>query len=668
MRAIVGALLGAVTWAVLARTLPSIAGPATFVGAWFLFTVGPGIAMTGSLTRNSGGLTRVIVALGAGTAAAPVLIDCLGRLHAVPIFPYVAAALAGGGALSWRAQRDGATRTAFGDVVACAGVVALALSLGIVVFAHRLESTAAGVILNGEYDTADLSYYAAEASEASHTVPPMASYYSGHHLNAAYYPQLVPAMIHRFAGVPLLPIYFGYAWPTFLALSALTGFLLVRTVASRAVAVLAVALILIGSDFSYLWGWTLDHNPPAWDYVLWPTNFLSPTMQLLQFNTWGPSMPVFLTALYAIVTSLNSAKSRAWIVVSAVLLAVLFEFKPFAYAIVMAALGAAAVFSGRDWQSRWRLAATLVFTIVLTVPFLLEAALLDPGDRRTRLVIEPFALPKRMLIKLDLVGAFTNLAGRLSPVAPLRTPLFLLMATALFLAVGVGVRWLGAPGVWRAVRHRGVENTPAWRFLGWGVVAGVMVPFVIATDPYVDSLQFYVTGLYLMWIFAAAALVDFARLRPRIGAVAIAVAIAVSLPSSVHYLARRWADYDRPPRVTLDAAEVQIADFLRTHSDPETTVILHDRPLSPSLMTVLSERRIVLGWDVRYSAVGGEARLGDVNAFFSGAGNGDASFEILARYHVTHVIVRTQDRVHPDVIARLKPLRQFPDVTLYAVP
>ena len=46
-------------------------------------------------------------------------------------------------------------------------------------------------MLYGDYDTADLGYYAAEASEAAHTVPPMASYYSGHRLNAAYYPHLV---------------------------------------------------------------------------------------------------------------------------------------------------------------------------------------------------------------------------------------------------------------------------------------------------------------------------------------------------------------------------------------------------------------------------------------------------------------------------------------------
>jgi hypothetical protein len=661
-------VLGAAAWAALGLVLSLIPSPVRFVLVWFVFTFGPGIAITGSMTRDLDRVRRVIIALGAGTAVTPVLIDCLGRLHAVPAFPYVASAMAAR-VLLWRGHRDDRTvRMSSGDMAACAALVALAIGLGAVAFGHRLESTPDGIIVNGEYDSADLSYYAAEASEASHTVPPMASYYSGHHLNAAYYPQLVLAMIHRFGGVPILPMYFGYAWPTFLSLSALTGFLLVRSVASRAVAVLAIALVLAGSDFSYLWGLSLDHDPPAWDYVLWPTNFLSPTMHLLQFNTWGPSMPVFFTVLYAMVRALQT-QSRAWIVVSAVLLAVLFEFKPFAYVILMAALAAAALFSGRDWRARWHFAATAALTAVFTLPFLAGAALLDPGDRRTRLVIQPFALPKRMLIKLDLTEAFTNLASHLSPWPPMRTPLFLLLATILFLAIGVGMRWLGAPGVWRAIRHGGGENAAAWRLLGWGVVAGIAVPFVLATEPYVDTLQFYVTGLYLMWIFAAAALVGFARAHPRFGGMLVGLAVAVCLPSSVHYLSRRWADHERPPRITLDGSEIQIAEYLRMNSDPETTVILHDRPLSPSLMTIVSERRIVLGWDVRYSAVGGEERLRDVNAFFASSHDSpDTALDILGRYHVTHVVVRQQDRVHPAVIARLKPLKQFPDVTLYAVP
>jgi len=190
----------------------------------------------------------------------------------------------------------------------------------------------------------------------------------------------------------------------------------------------------------------------------------------------------------------------------------------------------------------------------------------------------------------------------------------------------------------------------------------------IAIDPYVDTLNFYVTGLYVLWIFTAVALVAVIRRQPAIGAVVMIAAIALTLPSSTHYLERRWRDRERPPRVDLSASEIRIAEYLRNKTDPETTVILHDRPLSPSLTTIVAERRIVLGWDVTYSAVGGQERLRDVNRFFSSVdGNPDAAFETLGRYHVTHVIVRDDDRVHPAVLARLHILMQFPGAALYSV-
>ena len=59
-----------------------------------------------------------------------------------------------------------------------------------------------------------------------------------------------------------------------------------------------------------------------------------------------------------------------------------------------------------------------------------------------------------------------------------------------------------------------------------------------------DTLQFYLAGLYVMWIFAAAALVAFAHRQPTRGGLAIAAAVVLAFPSSGHYLARKWTDQD----------------------------------------------------------------------------------------------------------------------------
>jgi hypothetical protein len=665
-RHVLGGLAGAAAFALLVKLLPALPVPVRFILSWGVFTFGPGVVVAGSVARALDPARRLIVVLGAGSAIVPALLDVLGRLHAVPVFPYVASACAGAGLIAWR--RGAGARTPAAEWMACGAVCALTIALGVIVFSHRLDVSHGAVVLYGDYDSADLGYYAAEASEASHTIPPMASYYSGHRLNAAYYPQLVNGMIHRFGAVPLLDIYYRFAWPAFVTLGALVMYVLVRSLASRSVALLTVIFVVLGSDFSYLAAWFLPHAAVDWDYLLWPTNFLSPTMQVLHFSTWAPSLPVFFTAIFAIVRGLQTGE-RGWLVLSALLVAILFEFKPFAYIVLMAGLSASFVFAHGDGLARLRYAGTIALSALFTVPFLLPILTLDPADRRSRLLVDPFLLPKRMLIKIDETETFMRAAAHLAPWPSLRTPVFLLLATVVFLAVGLGVRWIGAPGVWRAIRRPAGQDAASWRVLAWCVVAGIAIPFVIATDPYVDTLQFYLTGLYLLWIFTAAALVAMARARPAAGAVAVVAAFALSLPSSVHYLAWKWTEATRPAKADLSAGDLLVAQYLRS-TDPEQTVILHDRPLSPSLMAVVSERRIVLGWDVKYSAVGGEERLRDVDTFFDSA-NGDpkAALETLRRYAVTHVIVRDgEDRVHPEVLDRLQLVLRAQEVALYAVP
>src|SRR5262249_20567751 len=287
-------------------------------------------------------------------------IDLLGRMHALAAFPFVASALGGALAVGAVGGAEG-KRPAVEerDAIAIAGLMLFAAALGAIVFWHRLSITADGIQVFGDYDSADISWYAAVASEASHTVPPTASYYSGHQLNAAYYAHLVAAMVHRFWTVPTLSIFFRYAWPTYVTLTCAMAFVLVRQLASRAIAILAVVLLLIGSDFSYLAAWFLPHAAVDWDYLLWPTNFLSPTMQVMHFSTWSPSLPVYLAALFAIVRALQT-RTWGWVALGAFLIGILFEFKPFAWVVLMGGLGASTMFAGGDWDARLRYVATAV--------------------------------------------------------------------------------------------------------------------------------------------------------------------------------------------------------------------------------------------------------------------------------------------------------------------
>ena len=121
--------------------------------------------------------------------------------------------------------------------------------------------------------------------------------------------------------------------------------------------------------------------------------------------------------------------------------------------------------------------------------------------------------------------------------------------------------------------------------------------------------------------------------------------------------------------IDLSRSELSIAAYLQTQN-PDTTVILHDDPTAPSLLAIVSERRVVLGWGRPYYAIGSEARVREVDRLFrSASGKPDEAIETLRRYSVTHVVVRAdRDRVSPALLARLTPVMTFPDAALYAVP
>ena len=140
--------------------------------------------------------------------------------------------------------------------------------------------------------------------------------------------------------------------------------------------------------------------------------------------------------------------------------------------------------------------------------------------------------------------------------------------------------------------------------LAWATVAGIAIPFVLVTEPYNDTLQFYQAGLYVFWIFTAVAMAGIAARNSALGAAVIVLGM-VSLPSSLHYLERRWTDNQRPPLVGITRTEDSHGGSYLRAQDPDTTVVLNDRPLDPSLLAVLSERRVVLAWG-RYAVGSGE--------------------------------------------------------------
>lgn len=659
-RLVVGAVIGALAWVGCSLLVAHLPIWVRFLFALLAFTLGIGSLVAGALVADRPVTEQIIVLCGLGVGFAPTVADVLGRAGALSVFPYVA--LAGAGMFAARVPQS-PRETNWRTPMAALLSVAVAVVTGAIAFGHRLLVDANGITIFGDYDSVDLSYYAAITAELTHRIPPMAPFYSGHALNYSWYPHLLLALVHRFASVPVPEMYFRYAWPAFLAITAATGFVFVRTVASTGIALFATVLVLVGGDFSYVFVWLLRPATYLFDWLLWPTNFLAPTMEVLHFSTWTPSLPVLFSGLYALARADDDKRRTAWIVMAAASFALLVQFKPFAFAVLMTALGAAAACT-RDRSARWHFSATCGLSVLLAVPFLYQVATLY-AESRGHLKISYFLLQWTMLDKLALAERVHAAASRLVATGPWHTAIVLVFATALFFIGGLGMRWTGVPAVFRAIRPSSSERS-IWRLLAWIVIAGVAIPFIVVTEPYHDTLQFYQTALFVLWLFAARAVVRLNAPRAAVAG-AIALALAAAIPSSVHYLAEKAGDGPNHSLVHLSRSELAVADYLRS-LDPERTVVLHDRPLDPSLFVIVGERRTVLAWS-RY-VTGSEVRQREVDRFFASADREPVvALDVLQRYNVTHVIERPgRDRINRVVLSRLRPVLTYPDVVLYEVP
>ena len=360
------------------RGLPPPPGRSTMSRfAWGTFTFGPGVVVAGYVTRRLEGARRLIVVLGTGSAILPAFLDVLGgptsfRRSPTWLGPVPARAWRSGGdpgAASARQWGNGRPTVSFarsrlrwvssssriGSTPAAVASCSTATTIPPTWRAPRC-----GSVRGLAHDSTD-GLVLLRSSLERRVLPPTGQRHDSSLRRCASAGNLLSAGVAHvsYSGPPCL-------------------YVLVRELASRAVALLSVTFGTLGSDFSYLAAWFLPHAAVDWDYLLWPTNFLSPTMQVLHFSTWTPSLPVFFTAIFAIVRGLQSRES-GWLALSAVQLAMLFEFKPFAYIVLLAGLCGAAIFAGRDRPARLRYVATVALSVLCTVPFLLSDPVARPG-------------------------------------------------------------------------------------------------------------------------------------------------------------------------------------------------------------------------------------------------------------------------------------------------
>lgn len=654
-----GAALGIAAWLLL-RTIGD------FLPPWLRFTLtaaalvfGPGAAAICTLASRVAMLPRLVLSFGFGMAVAPALGHGLGKLGAIEIYPYIATALGGSVLAVWWRRSQAAPGTPPRARVAAFLIAVLALTMGNVAYANRIREEPDRTVLFGEYDSYDITYYAAIAAELSHTVPPESPFIAGRSLNHAFYPHLVVALIHRFGNLPILDLYFQYVWPAFLLLAALACFVFVQSIATTGVALLSAVLFITGGSLSYVVAWLRPPDTHLWDGVMWSVNFASPGASSLLFNNWSPTLCVLFAGLYALAAAEREV-SRGWLVAASACFAVTAQFKPFAYGLMLFGLvGAAALAS--DGTVRQRLLKTAGLTLLLSTPYVYRMFALwndAPATIRPALL----SLPQIMLAKLDLGDVFYGWAASLGARGAATVVAGALLALPLFLIGGLGFRLFALPGVWRSLKGR-ADEASIFGVLGWTIVSAAVIPLVITVVPYFETLQFYQLALFLLPIFVARAAV---KSRPQWQNLAVAAAIIASaVPSTSHYLTMKWTDYERP-FAQLRAPELPVVELLRLQ-DPETTRVLHNRPRRSALVGIAAARRSVLAWA---DYVSGKPDWIRIERFFEPVDESSAdAFDLLAEYRPSHVLeYRKADRIYPDVRERLHLMFENDEVALYSVP
>ena len=657
-----GALLGLAGWIAWQASLDALPTALRFAGTLTIFLLGPGAALVLPFRHETDRLERWAIALGGGLVASAALAQMLGAVDLEPIYPLLAAAVGGASlAAAIVGQRGISASITARDLALCLVAAGLGLVGGLVAYAHRLDARPEGITFYGEYDTYDSSYYAAISAELAHQIPPDSLFRAGHGLGYAYHPQLLLAMVHRFGDVPLFDIYFRYAWPAFLAIAALTIFVVVRRLASAAAAVFAVCLMVFGSDLSWIAA-RLRPYYADWDRIIWSTNLLTPGAELLYFNTWTPALAILLLGFWSMDRHQDDARVR-WLVAASACFAALVMVKPFAFAPALAGVAAVAAWP-RDDATRRRSLIVIAATALLALPYLL---LIRSNYEESQAVLRAgigyvSVLPEKVVPQLGLQRPIARWLDSLGAGATATSFVWVAVANVLFFVGGFGVRLLGLPGVWRSVRQG--DDLAVWQVIAWTVIAGVVIPLVIVTEPYHQTFHTVHTSLFLLWIFTAREVFKSTRGSSWKRVLLVAVVLAVAVPSTVHFLRLKWTDQMFG---SINHDSLTIAEELRK-LDFDRTVFLQRYPQGPSFVAILAERRTVLAWShyARESA----PLVEEIDAFFRSAkGDPAAAWRTLLRYRVTHVVETVSlDQIHPEVLCRLRLLRATETLNLYEVP
>jgi hypothetical protein len=432
-------------------------------------------------------------------------------------------------------------------------------------------------------------------------------------------------------------------------LSALALVLLLRAAAASArlppVAIALAPWTLLLTDLS----WVFAANPQAH----WWCDLLRGNL-LLSLALANPAVPALALALGALVAlsravAADARARRGHLLLALVQALALPHFKVFLGAHLLLGLGA--------WFVLRRESRALVAGVALACAASTAALALGQGGESVGVFFDP----------LELVRATRSTLG-LEPVTGPALGLFGL----LWILASLGLRTLGLPAAWRALRAGPGLSVAlsAMALAGWplGLLFRVSAPAVLPGEPVVNDAAYLVEQSGpLLWLFT---LVPLSRLWGTPSAsrrALVALGLALSLPSSLHFALKKPAlPLDPFPAARLSAARVA-AGLTR----PGEVIVQRPGGRYPAGPVIFASRRVPYERFTPYLTQFApraqlEQRHADVAAFFR-TRDADQARALLTRLGARVVCLFDEERVRFPSEALLRLVHSEPGARVYVV-
>jgi hypothetical protein len=420
---------------------------------------------------------------------------------------------------------------------------------------------------------------------------------------------------------------------------------------------LVVFLVFFGADFSFIPGLLLGEKG---DWSL--RYFSAPAVVTLFFtNPILPGLGVLFAGLFCLDSYIRE-RSRAWLLLTALLFVALIEVKMLIAAQLMCSLALAAVvyliiFSKADL---FKIAGS---TAIVAIPLVSWVLLKNRSNAQIVTKFEPWLYVSHAM---QMLGLGKLLSGPLA---------FTVVALPIYLLGCLGLRVIGIPAILTAIFRPKPEGALQF-LLGIFVVIGVVIALTCSFTPAgwtfrynPISSTFLVQSEYVAWIFAVEVFQAFYQwaikrgMYPALAAGGIMVtAGGLSLPATVqHFLV--WRDPDhffgagKPfgrELLTYDPQTLAAMEFLQTDAHPGDVALTADNLIAPVL--ALTKCRVPMGYFANTAVARGDylKRETAQKKFWAAWHQGNIQEEFLREVGVRYIVVRkSSDRLPAEIPATI---------------